>query len=49
MNFFKNLFSKIKYLFQPNNLNKSLDSKVTKEMAKKIAADAKMHRKAREI
>jgi len=33
----------------PNNLNKSLDSKVAKEMAKKIAADAKMHRKAREI
>ena len=32
-----------------NNLNKSLDSKVAKEMAKKIAEDAKMHRKAREI
>ena len=49
MNFFKNLFSKIRSLYQPNNLNKSLDSKVAKEMAKKITADAKMHRKAREI
>ena len=45
----KNLFPKIRSLFQPNNLNKSLDSKVAKEMAKKIAEDAKMHRKAREI
>ena len=49
MNFFKNLFSKIRSLSQPNNLNKSLDSKVAKEMAKKIAEDAKMHRKAREV
>ena len=49
MNFFKNLFSKIRSLFQSNNLNISLDSKVAKEMAKKIAEDAKMHRKAREI
>ena len=49
MNFFKNLFSKIRSLFQPNNLTNPLDSKVAKEMAKKIAEDAKMHRKAREI
>ena len=49
MNFFKNLFSKIRSLFQPNNLTNSLDSKVAKEMAKKITEDAKMHRKAREI
>ena len=49
MNFFKNFISKISSLYQPNNLNKSLDSKVAKEMTKKIAADAKMHRKAREI
>ena len=49
MNFFKNLFSKIRSLYQPNNLNKSLDSKVAKEMAKKIAKDAEMHRKARDV
>ena len=49
MNFFKNLFSKIRSLYQPNNLTNSLDSKVAKEMAKKITEDAKMHRKAREI
>ena len=49
INFIKNFFTKIRYLYQPNNLTNSLDSKVAKEMAKKIAEDAKMHRKAREI
>jgi len=49
MNFFKVLFTKIKSIIQQNNTSSRLDSKVAKEMAKKIAEDAKMHRKAREL
>jgi len=49
MNFFKVLFTKIKSIIQQNNTGSRLDSKVAKEMAKKIAEDAKMHRKAREL
>ena len=49
MNLFKILFNKIKSIIQQNNTNSRLDSKVAKEMAKKIAEDAKIHRKAREL
>ena len=49
MNFFKILFNKIKSILLQNNTNSRLDSKVAKEMAKKIAEDAKIHRKAREL
>ena len=49
MNFFKVLFNKIKSIIQKNKTGSRLDSKVAKEMAKKIAEDAKIHRKAREL
>ncbi len=49
MNLFKILFNKIKSIIQQNNTNSRLDYKVAKEMAKKIAEDAKMHRKVREF
>ncbi len=49
VNFLKLFFTKIRLFFHQSNSNNSLDSKVAKEMAKKIAEDAKMHRKAREI
>ena len=48
MNFFKNLLNKIRLIIQQNNTNSSLDTKVAKEMAKKIAEDAKMHRRSHE-
>tara|TARA_Y100000746_G_scaffold212349_1_gene204097 strand:- start:87 stop:239 length:153 start_codon:yes stop_codon:yes gene_type:complete len=49
INFLKLFFNKIRLLFHQSNYNNSLDSKVAKEMAKKIAEDAKMHRKSREV